>query len=253
MTEHSFYSFVMLASVVTGVLSFITLFFISAPYGRHIRKGWGKQIASPTGWLIMESTSAVLFLVFFLTGSAPKNLTAFIFLILWEAHYFHRAFIYPFTLRDGQKRMPISIILMGMAFNLGNTYINGRYLFHLSGGYPDHWLADWRFITGVVIFLIGYAINRWADTQLRSLRKPGEVDYNIPHGGLFRWVSCPNYLGEIIEWSGWAIATWSLPGLAFAFWTFANLAPRAFSHHNWYRKTFPDYPKERRAIIPWVF
>ena len=149
--------------------------------------------------------------------------------------------------------MPISIMLMGVGFNLGNAYINGRYLFELSGGYAEHWLTDWRFITGAVIFLAGYITNRWADAKLRSLRRPGELDYKIPQGGLFRWVSCPNYLGEILEWGGWAMATWSLPGLAFAFWTFANLAPRAFTHHAWYQRNFPEYPKERRALIPWVF
>ena len=63
----------------------------------------------------------------------------------------------------------------------------------------------------------------------------------------------PNYLGEIVVWSGWALATWSLPGLAFAVWTIANLAPRARSHHTWYQETFPDYPAERKALVPWMW
>jgi protein-S-isoprenylcysteine O-methyltransferase Ste14 len=67
---------------------------------------------------------------------------------------------------------------------------------------------------------------------------------------LYRWISCPNYLGEIVEWSGWALATWSLPGLAFAVWTAANLAPRAHSHHLWYREHFEDYPPQRKALLP---
>jgi len=82
-------------------------------------------------------------------------------------------------------------------------------------------------------------------------RKPGE--YGIPRGGVFEFVSCPNYLGEILEWTGWAIATWSLPGLAFALWTAANLIPRAYANHAWYRKTFPDYPGKRKALIPFVY
>jgi len=81
----------------------------------------------------------------------------------------------------------------------------------------------------------------------------GETGYKIPHGGLFERVSCPNYLGEIIEWSGWALATWCLPGLSFAVWTFANLAPRARAHHRWYRAKFPEYPEERKALIPGVW
>jgi len=76
--------------------------------------------------------------------------------------------------------------------------------------------------------------------------------YKIPNGGLFRWISCPNYLGEIIEWVGWALATWSLPGMSFALWTAANLIPRAISHHKWYKTKFKDYPHRRKAIIPGV-
>ncbi len=108
-------------------------------------------------------------------------------------------------------------------------------------------------ILGLTLFLAGFMINRWADRVLQNLRQPGEKGYKIPFGGLYRWISCPNYLGEIIEWAGWAIATWSLPGLAFAIWTFANLAPRARAHHAWYHQNFPDYPTERKALFPGIW
>jgi hypothetical protein len=45
---------------------------------------------------------------------------------------------------------------------------------------------------------------------------------------------------------------WNLPALSFAVWTAANLIPRAISHHAWYRRTFADYPRDRRAVIPAV-
>jgi len=82
------------------------------------------------------------------------------------------------------------------------------------------------------------------------LRRPQESGYKIPYGGLFRWVSCPNYLGEIVIWTGWAVTTWSLPGLAFALWTATNLIPRARANHRWYRNYFPDYPASRKALLP---
>jgi protein-S-isoprenylcysteine O-methyltransferase Ste14 len=211
------------------------------------------MISTHLGWMTMESPSVILFATLFGLGTAPKNFPILVFFALWELHYVHRAFIYPWTIRDGQKKMPIVVIYLGFAFNIGNSYANGHYIFTHSGGYPSSWMLDYRFLTGMSLFIAGFIINRWADLKLRELRKPGEVIYKIPDGGLFNWISCPNYLGEIIEWTGWALATWCLPGLAFAVWTFANLAPRARSHHTWYHTNFPEYPRQRKALIPWVW
>ncbi|MGB0641280.1 MAG: 3-oxo-5-alpha-steroid 4-dehydrogenase, partial [Myxococcota bacterium] len=69
---------------------------------------------------------------------------------------------------------------------------------------------------------------------------------------LYRYVSCPNYLGEMVQWIGWAIAMNSLAGVSFAVWTVANLLPRALTHHRWYRDKFAEYPAERKAVIPFV-
>jgi len=97
------------------------------------------------------------------------------------------------------------------------------------------------------------ALNIDSSRRLLQLKKANPNDYSIPRGGLFRLVSCPNYLGEIIEWLGWALLTWSPAGLAFAAWTMANLVPRARAHHRWYRERFPDYPARRKALVPGLF
>ena len=107
-------------------------------------------------------------------------------------------------------------------------------------------------MVGVLVFLAGFAVNYRADGMLIALRRPGETGYRIPQGWLFEYVACPNYFGEIVEWFGFALATWSLAGLAFALFTAANIGPRAFSNRRWYRRTFPDYPAERKALIPFV-
>ena len=242
-----------LAGLVVATAVFAALFYVKAPYGRHIRTGWGPLIPNALAWVIMETPAVLVFGLCFAFGTAPKNLPILLFFAFWELHYIHRAFIYPMTIRDGRKKMPIAVMLMGFGFNLGNAYANGRYLFSLSGGFPQSWLLDPRFLAGATLFILGFIINRYADLALRALRRPGETGYRIPYGGLFRWISCPNYLGEIVEWSGWALATWSLPGLAFAVWTFANLAPRARSHHAWYYTKFPEYPKDRNALIPRIW
>jgi 3-oxo-5-alpha-steroid 4-dehydrogenase 1 len=253
MTERSIFTLILLVYFVASLLVFISLFFVKAPYGRYFQKNWGMALPNHLGWMFMEAPSAVLFVVLFYIGTVPKNTVLIVFFLLWEAHYFHRSFIYPFTLQNSRKKMPIVIMSLAILFNLGNTYVNGRFLFRFSDGYPESWILDPRFIIGIVIFVTGFVINRWADFKLKSLRKGGDAAYYIPRGGLFRWISCPNYFGEIIEWIGWALATWSIPGTIFAIWTFANLAPRAYSHHNWYKKEFLNYPKERKALIPGIW
>jgi 3-oxo-5-alpha-steroid 4-dehydrogenase 1 len=168
------------------------------------------------------------------------------------AHYGQRTFIFPFLIRT-KEPMPLTIITFGFLFNGINTYLQARWIYTLSASYPNDWIFSPFFIVGVSIFLLGIIINLNSDHIIRNLRKPGETEYKIPYGGMFKWVSNPSYFGEITEWAGWAILTFSFPGLVFVAWTFANLAPRALSIHNWYSETFPDYPKNRKALIPFVY
>jgi 3-oxo-5-alpha-steroid 4-dehydrogenase 1 len=253
MSELVFFNILLAGWFVLAAVIFVALFFIVAPYGRHTRRNWGPAIGDKLGWVVMEAPAPVLFAAFFVLGIKSISLTAIAFLILWEAHYVHRAFIYPFSRRTGASGMAVAVVSMGFLFNMGNAYLNGRFLFTLSGGYDNTWLLTPQFIVGAALFVIGFVINRKADDDLRNLRKPGESGYKIPNGGLYRWISCPNYFGEILTWVGWAVATWSLPGLAFAVFTVANLAPRARAHHLWYKRQFADYPAQRKALVPAVW
>lgn len=240
----------MIGMLIMAVIVFLVLFFMAAPYGRHIRRGWGPTLDNRKGWLIMEAPASLVFALCFLLGGNPVTITLLVLFTLWQMHYVHRAFIYPFRLHESAKRVPLVIIAMGMIFNTMNAYLNGRYIFTFSNQYDVQWLGEPRFIIGVILFITGFIINRRADGILRNLRKPGETGYKIADTGLYHWISCPNYLGEILIWTGWAIATWSMAGLVFAVWTAANLVPRARSHHEWYRQNFPEYPAGRKALIP---
>ncbi len=236
---------------VLAAITALSLVFITAPYGRHERKGWGPTIPNRWGWVLMESPAVLAFLAFFALGENRTEVVPLVLLGLWQFHYIQRTFIFPFLLRTSGKRMPVFVAMMGFTFNLLNAYINATWLSHF-GAYTMAWLTDPRFIIGVVVFGAGFYINRKADRMLMNLREPGESGYKIPRGWLYERISCPNYFGEIVEWIGFAIATWSLPGLAFAAYTAANVAPRAFQHHRWYKETFDDYPKQRKALIPFV-
>lgn len=253
MTTLSFLNTLTVVWFVLAAITFVVLQFVVAPYGRHMRSGWGPSVPSRWAWVIMEMPMPVLFGTCFIIGEHRDAPAAWALLVMWEAHYLHRAFIYPFTLRSKGKRMPLLIAAMAFFTNIGCAYMNGWYLFGPSGGYLRHWVSAWQFRIGVALFALGFFINRQSDAILRRLRAPDEVGYKVPYGGLFRWVSCPNYLGEIVEWIGWAVASWSPTGLAFAAWTIANLVPRARAHHLWYHRQFPDYPSERKALLPGIW
>lgn len=233
-------------AVVTGAV----LLRVTAPYGRHGRGGWGPRVPAAFGWIVMEAPSPVLMAALFAIGPRTADFAARAFLALWIAHYGYRAFVFPLLGRGRGAPMPAAVAASAFAFNLVNAWLNGRWLFALGPARGAAWLVDPRFVTGLGLFVLGFAVHVRSDAILRRLREAGGTGYKIPRGFLFERVSCPNYLGEIIEWCGWALLTWSAAGLSFAVWTVANLLPRALAHDRWYRGAFPDYPAERRALIP---
>lgn len=252
MTEPELYEWALVAMFVFAILTVLSLVFVTAPYGRHTRRGWGPQLPSRVGWIVMESPSALLFLWIFFQGEHRTELVPLVLLGVWQFHYLHRTFVFPFRARLRGKQMPILIVLLAVTFNVLNSYVNARWISHF-GSYGSEWLADPRFLIGIAVFALGFVINLRADSVLFRLRKPGETGYKIPKGGLHDLVVSPNYLGEIVEWIGWALLTWSTAGLSFAVYTVANLAPRAVSHLRWYREKFPEFPRERRALLPWLW
>ena len=209
-----------------AAVTLLALLFIAAPYGRYVRTGFGPQIASRLGWLIMESPAVLVFGAIFFLGPHRNEWVPLIFLAMWWFHYINRAFVFPFRLPANAKPMPVLVCALAIAFNVLNAVVNAGWIGHV-GHYDSAWLLDPRFLGGAALFFVGFTINHRADMRLLALRKAPGSGYQIPHGGLHEWVSSPNYLGEILEWFGWALATWSLSGLAFALYTVANLAPRA--------------------------
>lgn len=249
MIEQNIHYWLMIFIISWACITFIALLFLTAPYGKFSRKGWGIEFPSKWGWVIYETPSVVLFAWVFFKGINWMNPVPLVLFFMWQLHYFNRTYIYPFRLKKSAKKTPLTIVLMAFIFTSLNSYINARWISEF-GSYPNSWFTDPHFIIGVLVFFTGWLINIKSDNILLNLRGPGETGYKIPYGGMFKFVSSPNYLGEILVWTGWAIATWSLAGFSFLVFTACNLIPRAVAGHKWYKKKFPEYPIERKAIIP---
>lgn len=256
MFETDFYYTVVAVMLVLAVVVFFALHRVEAAYGMTFNPKWGPSLPNRIGWILMESpVVAAMGLLWAFSPRAGETAPALMAIIfLW--HYLQRSFIFPFLIR-GKSRMPLAIILMGVLFNLINAYMIGGWIFYVSPAdmYASGWLVTPQFIIGTLVFFVGMFVNMQSDSIIRNLRKPGDTGHYIPRGGMFRYVTSANYLGELMEWTGYAILTWSLGGLTFALWTFANLAPRARTLHARYIREFGDeYASLRRSyIIPRIY
>ena len=243
------FELLVLAWLSIGLIAFITLLYIPAPYGKFAKKNWGPMITSQIGWFFMEIISPLCLVYFYTTGSVEKSLTSVIFITLWVSHYINRSIIYPLR-QNKPAQMPFLIAILAFVFNVGNGFINGTFLGSIQS-YSLEYMYNWNFICGLILFVFGALINIKSDNILLSLRsKSGE--YKIPKGFMFNYISFPNYFGEILEWVAFALMTWSIAGLSFMIWTMANLVPRAIAGHKWYKEKFDNYPSDRRAIIPFI-
>lgn len=251
MTERDFYSALAYSWFGLSSLVFISLQFLSAPYGRHNRKGWGPSIPNRIAWFIMELPAVCTIAACYLLPSAKHSALNLVFLGVWEIHYIHRTFVYPFRTKTAGKSMPLLIALLAATTNVGIGYLIGRGLTLFS--ITDLAWNSPNVLIGGGVFFAGFYINLSSDQILFNLRKPGETGYKIPFGGFFRFISSPNYFGEILEWTGFAIMTLSLGAWVFLVWTLSNLLPRAVQNHRWYQENFDNYPKERKVIFPFFF
>ena len=242
--------------IVLAVVVFIALQYFKAGYGYLRSKGWGPMINNKVAWVLMEIPVLIVTLYLYFATKSYQDLMATVLISFLVVHYVQRSLVYPFLMR-GKSKMPISVVLMGAIFNIVNSYLIGGWIFILAPEdyYTTAWLYSPQFILGALIFIFGMVVNLHSDYIIRHLRKPGDTKHYIPRGGMFKYVSSANYYGEITEWFGYAILTWSLPGTIFCMWTFANLAPRANSLYEKYTKEFGEEftSLKRKRLIPFIY
>ena len=249
--------------IITGVcVIFVEIGLgMRAPYGKHgdikSAKWYGPTINPKAAWIFQECWSFLIPAALLVSGTGDTQCLAAwpnrALLAMYMAHYAYRAFIFPMRMRGG-KPMPIGVCLLAACFCVFNGYLQGRAWTAHAGSIELSTAELVTFCAGVALWAFGLYVNLDSDAVLRNLRKPGDTGYKIPRGGAFEFVSGANYFGEIVEWSGYALASgFSLPAVAFAFFTFANTAPRAYHHHLWYQQKFADYPRQRRAVIPFIW
>lgn len=188
-------------------------------------------------------------------GANPAPI-ARVFLAAYALHYTYRIGVYPLLLRTGgRKNITFENLAHTAVWHLCNEGLLGYWLTERCDYDVATWLASPQFLAGGLLFAAGFAICVSHDSFLIALRRRGEPrgSIRVPEGGLFEFVANGNFLGECVEWLGFAIMTWSGPALAFFIWSLANLVPTAIANDRWYRRELGDkYPAHRKAFIPFV-
>jgi hypothetical protein len=237
-----------------NIVTFFALFFIPAHYGRfYDDKKSFVTLPNKLAWFLEEIPNlgvSTYYMYYYIIESQTINWINFLMIGFFFVHYVHRALVFPLKIAN-TKKMPIEIIFLGATFCFVNGLMQNRSIF-LFSNYRLNNLYSPSFVTGVLVYLLGMYINIYHDYHMINLKK-GSSGYFIPYGFLFDYISCPNYFGEIIEWIGYALCCQTFSGWIFAFATFSNLFPRAIDYHKWYNSKFKnEYPKSRKAIIPFI-
>ncbi|EPF30297.1 hypothetical protein HMPREF9194_00612 [Treponema maltophilum ATCC 51939] len=254
--SYSTYCAAEIVMLVLGLMCFFALYFIPAGYGKLIDKKWGFSFNNKTAWTLMECPTLIVMFYLLCTLDYEHKPVRVLLASFFILHYIQRTLIFPALLK-GKSKMPITIVLMGMLFNSINSFLIGLWIFYFSPAemYDRGWLSDPRFIAGAVLFFVGMIINISSDSYIRSLRKNGSSKHYYPSRGMYRYITSANYFGELVEWLGFAVLTWSSAGFLFVFWTACNLVPRSDAIYKKYAETFPDevarYKPKR--IIPFLY
>jgi len=192
--EEIYYWILLKLWISLSIFVFIVLFFISAPYGRHSRSGWGFTLNNRWAWFLMELPSPLIILICFYyreNNQLGENYVTFIFLLLWQLHYINRAIFFPLRLIPTRDVMNSSVFVLCILFNALNAYFNGRYLWKVCDPfveYPGVWqtFTQPRVFFGLLLFLAGMIINQQSDSilinmkrELKSKHNSNDYDVNV--------------------------------------------------------------------------
>lgn len=259
-TGNTTYDTVLAIGFAFAAFTLLGSLFVASPYGRFSSSAMGITLNPKLGWWLMEIPATISFFWFYVQGPRALSLTPLVLAGVWTLHYGNRGWFFPLSIRvapDRRSTFSITVMAMGMFVTAIHGYLNAELFTRYGQHLTDAWLRDPRFISGALVYAFGFYTIVRSEAIVRNLRDPapragGGSQYRIPYGGLYRYVSSPQYFGELTAWAGFALMTWGLPGVMILLISAGNLVPRAFATHRWYREKFADYPADRKVLIPGV-
>lgn len=189
------------------------------------------------------------------SASASTKQWQNILTLMFTLHFVKRELETIYVHRFGNDTMPLRNIFK----NSGYYWMFAAWIAHVTL-HPQYTVPACysRRMLGVGLFVICELLNLKAHMDLRNLRPAGTRIRRVPRGILFNFVSCPNYLFEILSWVGFTLASQSVASAVFTVVGAAQMTVWAIAKHRRYRKEFDGqdgremYPKNRKILIPFV-
>lgn len=188
--------------------------------------------------------------------NAPVAPVVHIAAICWTVHYIKRILETIFVHRFSHSTMPIFNLFKNCSYYWGFAFYVGYFVNHPL--YTAPYFGCTQVYGALAVFILSELGNLSIHLALRDLRPAGSKERKIPYPTsnpftyLFKYVSCPNYSYEVYSWAAFTIMTQTLPAGMFTAAGFFQMALWALGKHRNYKKEFPNYPKGRKAIIPFL-
>ncbi|XP_017782758.1 PREDICTED: probable very-long-chain enoyl-CoA reductase art-1 [Nicrophorus vespilloides] len=214
----------------------------------------GVFIAEYFGPLVVYSIFAIRPQLIYGHEVSEMSTGAFLALLCWSMHYIKRLLETIFIHRFSHGTMPLSNLFKNCSYYWGFAAFVAYHVNHPKFTQPIYP----QMFVGLLIFGFSELGNLSIHILLRNLRPAGTTTRKIPvpDGNpltrLFNLVSCPNYTYEYTAWLGFSIMTSCIPSFLFAFAGMFQMTIWALGKHRNYKKEFPNYPKQRKAIIPFI-
>ncbi len=205
-----------------------------------------------TGLIIAYSGPILVALYFGLkTGFDNLTLTQIIAMFMSNFHYIKLILEALVDIR-AQESKPISKVILNTLFYwLIYGYPISSYLFTLEFS-NQHSFNSYVMCVCVAGFAFSEFNNYNAHITLMKLKIKHKGKRGIPEGGMFNYVSCANYFWELISWVFFAFFVNVFPAYLWIGFSFLIMSIMAFEKHSNYVKNFPNYPKNRKAILPLI-
>jgi steroid 5-alpha reductase family enzyme len=113
-------------------------------------------------------------------------------------------------------------------------------------------------VFGAVLFVVGSWMNSYAEYERHVWKTRPENHGQLYTEGLFRYSRHPNYLGDLLSFSGLCLisgvwVTAAVPLLMLGGFVFVNI-PVLDSHlHDHYGDAFDEYARRTRKLIPFIY